>query len=135
MVKLDTLTATLKSQGSVKNLEKSNRLQETLLSKIKLDNVGNPLLKFNIDLIILVGRFCVSKFPQESEDYKKELILKIMVALCSANPNGSPIAISDADKKIMAYVIDTLIKGDFIQPLSTMEMCFQYLTDFLRRLI
>lgn len=127
MVKIDTLNAILKHQGSVRNIDKAQRLVDNLCEKIKIDVSANPLIKYNPDLMILVGRFVVSKFESETFDFKRDLILRVMVALCGNVP--------EADKKVMSYLIECLLKGDHILKLSTTEYCMSFITDFLKRLM
>lgn len=127
MVKLDTLNTILKAQGSVRNIDKAQRLVDNLTEKIKIDAVANPMIKYNPDLMILIGRYVQTKFKEENCDFKRDLILRVMVAVCSVTV--------EADKKIMSYIIECLLKGDYIKELSTVEMCGQYIIDFLKRLM
>lgn len=127
MVKLDTLNQILKSQGSVRNLDKAQRLVDNLVDKIKLDCSANPMVKFNPDLHILIGRYVETKFKSESLEYKRDLILRVLYAVCSN--------VVANDKPIMSYLVECLLRGDFIKELSTSEYCMSYIADFLRRLI
>lgn len=127
MVKLETLNTILKAQGSIRDIDKSQKLVESLTEKLKLDTT-NRLLMYNVDLIILIGRYVETKFSNQEEKFKVDLVYKVINAVYQ---NG----IKDNEKAIILYIVENLFKGGFIKPLSTSEMCFHYVIDLLKKLI
>lgn len=127
MVKLETLNTILKAQGSIRDIDKSQKLVESLTEKLNLDTT-NRLLMYNVDLLILIGRYVETKFTNQDDKFKNELVYKVLNSIYKNS-------IQETEKQILLYIIETLFKGGFIKPLSTSEMCFQYVVDLIKKLI
>jgi len=144
MVKLSTLDAMLKVGGSIRNIDKSQKLISTLTDKLKLDT-SNRLLMYNPDLLILIGRYVESKFIGEDIDFKVDLVFKVInsiftpeTSIPQTNQYGQPQTngtIQENEKQIIMYITKNLFAGNYIKPLSNSEWCLQYVVDIFKKLV